>query len=149
MPAQVRSLEALHAAFPSRGWLRDPTPITPLPALAASLGLEHLAIKRDDLCEPLFGGAKVRKLDYLLAAPPFSEAGAWIATGGIGSGNVVALTAAAGELGREVHAHLFWTPVTAGILDNLAFTASGAASITFYGSRVAITLRSPALLLAA
>lgn len=147
MPAPERSLETLDAAFPRRGWLSEPTPITPLPHIAAALGLDHLAVKRDDLCGPLHGGTKVRKLDLLLAAPPFSDADGWIAVGGIGSGNVVAATAAAVELGREAHAHLFWTPVSAGVLDNLAFTASNTASITFYRSRVALALRSPALVL--
>jgi len=146
--ARVWSLDDLDV-IPRRGWLDQPTPVTPLPRVAAALGLEHLAVKRDDLCGPLFGGTKPRKLDYLLASPPFAEAEAWAATGGIGSGNVVAVTAAAQELGRKAHAHLFWTPISAGILDNLAFTASGAETLTFYGSRVALALKSPGLVLSA
>ncbi|AKT37463.1 pyridoxal-phosphate dependent enzyme [Chondromyces crocatus] len=143
----VRSLEAFDDAIPRRGWVGAPSPVTALPRLAADLGLAHLAIKRDDLCDALFGGTKVRKLDYVLAAPPFAEAKAWVGSGGIGSGNMVALVAAGSALGREVHAHLFWTPVSAGILDNLAFTASGAASLTFHPSRAAIGLRQTSLML--
>ncbi|EYF03365.1 1-aminocyclopropane-1-carboxylate deaminase/D-cysteine desulfhydrase [Chondromyces apiculatus] len=147
MTSPVRSLEAFDDTFPRKGFLDAPTPITALPRLAADLGLRHLAIKRDDLCGSLFGGTKPRKLDYLLAAPPFSEAEAWVGSGGIGSGNMVALTAAGKALGRAVHAHLFWTPVSAGILDNLAFTASGTASISFYASRAEIGLKQPRLML--
>ena len=133
--------------IPRRGWLREPAPVTPLPRLAADLGLDFIGVKRDDLCPALHGGSKPRKLDYLLAAPRFADAGSWAASGGIGSGNVVAVTAAGLEMGRPVHAHLFWTEVSAGILDNLAFTASGAASVTFYGSAEELALRRPSLLL--
>lgn len=146
--ARIWTLQDLDV-IPRRGWLRDPPPITPLPRLAAELGLDFLGVKRDDLCPALHGGAKPRKLDYLLAAPPFADAEAWAASGGIGSGNVVAVLSAGKELGRAVHAHLFWTEVSAGTLDNLAFTASGAASITFYGSPAELALRRPWLLLGA
>lgn len=134
-------------AIPRRGWVSEPTPVTPLPRLAAALGVASLGVKRDDLLAPLHGGSKPRKLDHVLAAPPFADARAWIAVGGIGSGNVVAATAAAKELDRELHAHLFWTDVSAGVLENLAFTASNAASITFYRSTAELALRRPALIL--
>ncbi|WP_437670815.1 pyridoxal-phosphate dependent enzyme [Sorangium sp. So ce131] len=133
--------------IPRLGWIRDPSPVTALPRLASALGLEYLGVKRDDLCEPLHGGMKVRKLDYLLASPPFATAAAWSAAGGIGSGNIAALVAAAERLGRRVHAHLFWTDVSEGVLDNLAFTASGPASIRFYPSRLALALARPWLFL--
>jgi len=134
-------------AIPRRGWLDEPSPVTPLPRLAKALGLESLSVKRDDLIGPLHGGSKPRKLDYVLAAPPFAEAKAWAAVGGIGSGNVAAATAAAQEMGRELHAHLFWTDVSAGVLEKLAFTASGATSITFYRSTVEMALRRPSLVI--
>ncbi|CAN95901.1 unnamed protein product [Sorangium cellulosum So ce56] len=133
--------------IPRLGWVDAPSPVTALPRLASALGVEFLGVKRDDLCEPLHGGMKMRKLDYVLAAPPLSTAAAWSAAGGIGSGNVAALVAAAQRLGRRVHAHLFWTDVSRGVLDNLAFTASGPASIRFYPSRAELALARPSLFL--
>ncbi|WP_437323754.1 1-aminocyclopropane-1-carboxylate deaminase/D-cysteine desulfhydrase [Sorangium sp. So ce381] len=133
--------------IPRLGWVGAPSPVTALPRLASALGIEFLGVKRDDLCEPLHGGMKMRKLDYVLAAPPFSTSAAWSAAGGIGSGNVAALVAAAQRLGRRVHAHLFWTDLSRGVIDNLAFTASGPASIRFYPSRAALALARPSLFL--
>jgi D-cysteine desulfhydrase len=133
-------------AIPRLGLVKEPSPVTPLPELGATLGLPFLGIKRDDLSDPLHGGTKPRKLDYLLASEPFASAPVWAGAGAIGSGNLVAITAAAEELGRSVKAHLFWTPLSAGIEENLAFIASGPATITFYRSRVALALRRPSAL---
>ena len=130
-------------AIPRLGWVDEATPVTPLPDLAAELGLSFLGVKRDDLVEALHGGSKPRKLDYLLAAPPFVDAPVWAALGGIGSGQLVALTAAAEKLQRTLDAYVFWTTVSAGVADNLAFTASGPTRIFFHGSRISLGLRRP------
>jgi D-cysteine desulfhydrase len=146
--ARAPSLKDLDA-LPQIGWVRSlaPAPVTSLGALADRLGLGFVGVKRDDLLGPLHGGTKVRKLDYALAAPPFVGAEAWVTIGGIGSGNAVALTAAAAELGKRVEAHLFWTPLSPGVTDNLAFVASGPTTITFYGSRTRMAIARPGLLL--
>jgi D-cysteine desulfhydrase len=136
-------------AIPRLDWVRAPTPVTALPGVAASLGLAYLGVKRDDLCEPFHGGNKPRKLEYVLAAAPYADAPVWAAAGGIGSGAVVALTGAARALGRRVEAHLFWTPLSDGVVENLAFTASGPTRIHYYGSRVAMGLRRPSVLIGA
>jgi D-cysteine desulfhydrase len=136
-------------AIPRLGWVREPTPVTPLPKVAESLGLSFFGIKRDDLLEPLHGGSKPRKLDYVLAAAPFTDAPVWASSGGIGSGSLVALTGAAQKLDRKLRAHMFWTPISDGVTDNLAFTASGPSSILFYGSRTSMALRRPAIVLGA
>ncbi len=141
MPLSPSALDAV----PRLGWVQEATPVTPLPALAAGLGLDFFGVKRDDLLEALHGGSKPRKLEYLLAAPPFAEAPVWAGVGGIGLGALVALTAAAALLGRTLEANVFWTTVSAGVADNLAFTASGPTRVRFYPSRISIALRRPAL----
>lgn len=133
--------------IPRLGWVGAPSPVAALPRLASALGLDFLGVKRDDLCEPVHGGMKMRKLDYVLAAPPLSTAAAWSAAGGIGSGNVAALVVAAERLGRRLHAHLFWTDLSASVIDNLAFIASGPTSIRFYPSRLELALARPSLFL--
>lgn len=60
---------------------------------------------------------------------------------------MAAIVAAAARLDRRVHAHLFWTDVSRGVLDNLAFTASGPSRIYFYRSRIELALRRPSLFL--
>lgn len=131
---------------PRLGWVDAPTPVVAVPALAERLGLEYLGAKRDDRLSALFGGTKPRKLDYVLAEARFSDAPRWASTGAIGSGSLVALTAAAAALGRQLDAHVFWTGLSAGVLDNLAFTASGPTRLRYYGSRVTLALRSPRVL---
>jgi D-cysteine desulfhydrase len=134
--------EALDA-LPRLGWIERATPVQPLPELAQQLGLEWLGVKRDDLCGVFPGGSKVRKLDFLLASEPFAQARAWASVGAIGSGHLVALAAAAQRLGRQLDAYLFWVPPSAGVLENLAFTASGAARLVYRPSRMALFLRYP------
>lgn len=132
---------------PRLGWITSPSPITSLPELATELGLAYIGIKRDDLSGVLLGGTKARKLDYLLAAEPFSSAPRWIGVGGIGSGNSAALTAAAQRLERRLEAYTFWTMVSPGVFENLAYVASGPATLHFYRSRTSLALHSPSIFL--
>lgn len=132
--------------IPRLGWVVASSPLEDAPGVAASCGLASLRVKRDDLLPPLLGGGKPRKLDFLLAREPFASAPRWAAAGAIGSGALVALCAAARELGRALDAHLFWTAPSDGVLDNLAFTATHAASLTFHASRAELALARPSLL---
>ncbi len=134
------------AAAPRLGWVTDASPLEEAPRLAAAWGLEALWIKRDDQLQALYGGGKPRKLDYLLAREPLASAPRWAAAGAIGSGAMVALAAAAEQLGRSLDAHLFWTPPSDGVLDNLAFTASRADRLWFHDSRAALAVSRPAVL---
>ncbi len=145
-PPRAPRTDALDA-IPRLGWVSEPSPVTPLPRLAKSLGLTSLAVKRDDLLSSLHGGSKPRKLDYLLASSPFDVAPAWHAIGAVGSGNLVAVALAAARRERRLLAHVFWAPVSPSALDNIAFVASGPTEITFYGSRATLGLRSPGLFL--
>ncbi len=134
--------------IPRLGWLREPSPVTALPRTAQALGLSFLGVKRDDQIEALHGGSKPRKLDYVLAVPPYVDAPGWAHAAGMGSGAMVALTGAARLLGRRLDANVFWTPTSAEILENLAFIASGPTELHFYSSRLAVALRRPGLFVA-
>jgi len=115
------------------------------PEVAERLDLAWFGVKRDDLLPALHGGSKVRKLDFLLAAPPWSTAPGWAAAGAMGSGQLAALAAAAELLGKTLHAHVAWQTPTGHAIENLAFLATRA-HITDHGSRVRMALRHPALL---
>jgi L-cysteate sulfo-lyase len=71
-----------------------PTPMESAPRLAASLGLDHLWIKRDDLVGLGGGGNKVRKLQYT-CAEAFEAGAATLITTGAPQSNHARLTAAA------------------------------------------------------
>ncbi|MBI5497356.1 MAG: pyridoxal-phosphate dependent enzyme [Deltaproteobacteria bacterium] len=124
--------------------------------VAAASPLEAVAVrgvtvlvKRDDALTAGFGGTKMRKLDHLLAAPPWAGAASYASVGAVGSGHLVALIEAARMLGRRVDAHLFAEPVSEGVLDNLRYTVSGAAGLAYYGSRLELGVRHPALIFGA
>jgi D-cysteine desulfhydrase len=119
--------------------------VTPLPRLALELGTQALGIKRDDLSPALSGGTKPRKLDYLLADPLYRDAKGWHALGALGSGQLVALTAAAKLLNRTLHAQLFWTDPCDELLNNLAFVASGPTKLRYQRTRPGVFLRRPGL----
>ena len=135
----------LPASLPRLGLITSPSPITALPDLAEELDLASFHVKRDDLLPALFGGSKVRKLDYLLASEPYASAPGFVGIGAIGSGLLVALTAAAERIKKPLHAHCFHEDIDAQVLDNLAFVTSRAERVDFYGSRAALALRRPQL----
>ncbi|MFJ8504333.1 D-cysteine desulfhydrase family protein [Streptomyces avermitilis] len=81
-----------------------PTPLEPMPRLAAALGLgeDDLWIKRDDLIGLGGGGNKVRKLEWTVGAALAAGADTLVTTGAAQS-NHARLTAAAGaRLGLDV-----------------------------------------------
>jgi D-cysteine desulfhydrase len=137
--------------LPRLGWVDAPSPVEPHPALGASVGVPDLWVKRDDALGAavgLPGGTKIRKLDVMLATPPWRDAPAWASVGAIGSGQLVALSAAARLLGRRLRAHLFWEPPLPELLENLAFVASGPGELRYVHTRVGLALRHPRVLTA-
>lgn len=129
------------------GLIKAPAPLTALPALADTLGLRSLTLKRDDLLAALGGGTKVRKLDVSLAEPDLRTAPRWISAGAIGSGHLVALLAAGRALDRPVDAHVFWEPVSTGVTESLAFIASYATRIIAHRGRIGMALAAPGLMI--
>jgi len=132
-------------ALPRVGFVKEPSPISFLPELAAELGLAQLSVKRDDLISGLLGGTKVRKLDYLLATEPFASAAGLHGIGAIGSGLLAALAMACAQLDKKLIAHCFYEPPDGYVLDNLALVASRAEKVCFYGSRLRMGLEKPSL----
>ncbi len=89
-----------------------PTPVQHLEGLGAELGLGGLWIKRDDKTSSLYGGNKVRKLEFLLGdALAQKRSGVWT-VGAIGSHHVLATSLYARQSGLEPHALHFPQPLT-------------------------------------
>lgn len=145
-PTRAPALEILDP-IPRLGWVNTPTPVDTLPELARERRLRWLGVKRDDGVgtnqDQRFGSTKIRKLDTLLASPSMAGAAGWISVGAIGSGHLVALVAAADRLGFPVQVRCFWEPLSVGVMDNLAFTASGSHSVRFYPSRLSMVRQCP------
>ena len=94
-----------------------PTPIKRLTDLGSAMRTPNLYIKLDgnsgrlqENGKRLFGGNKVRKLEFLLADALYNGAKTILTFGGAGSNHVVATTMYARQLDLEVIAMLRWQP---------------------------------------
>jgi D-cysteine desulfhydrase len=83
-----------------------PTPVERLPLH------EHAWIKRDDLSSPIYGGNKVRKLEFILAEARTRGATRLITAGAAGSHHALATAVFGRELGFEVTLVLFPQPIS-------------------------------------
>jgi len=101
---------------------QTPTPVERAPWLDA--GATEVWVKRDDRTSPIYGGGKVRKLEWVLANPPFAGNRPIVSLGGIGSHHLLALALFLAEQGRQLHALTFQTTPTPHILQNLAVLVS-------------------------
>jgi len=115
-----------------------PTPVESLDSLGEELGVPELFAKRDDLSGDLYGGNKVRKLEYLLGeARDEGYERVWT-VGGIGSHHVLATCIYARQQGFEPAALHFPQPVTEHVLDNLRALGTTRPDLTLVGNRVQI-----------
>ncbi|HET8522661.1 MAG TPA: D-cysteine desulfhydrase family protein [Thermomicrobiales bacterium] len=72
-----------------------PTPLEAQPRLSAALGGPEILVKRDDLTGLVFGGNKVRELEYFIGDALAKGADVFIAGGGVGQSNHARQCAAA------------------------------------------------------
>ncbi|MCY1006765.1 hypothetical protein OV079_14625 [Nannocystis pusilla] len=107
-----------------------PTPVERAPWLDAPGAAVY--VKRDDQTSRLYGGGKVRKLEWLLANPPYDDRRPIVSVGGIGSHHLVALALHLQAQGRELHAWVFDQVPTAHTLDDLALLLSTGAKLGRY-----------------
>ncbi len=92
-----------------------PTPVQPL----QRLGMGNLWIKRDDMSSAIYGGNKIRKLEFILAAAKQRNADHIITFGGIGTNHGLATAIFCERLNIRCTLLLFWQPVNAGVEQNL------------------------------
>ncbi len=119
---------ALHAAFPGLAEALPhieltelPTPLEDAPRFAERLRIGALAIKRDDLTSPVYGGNKVRKLEYLLADALARGCDSVVTFGAVGSNHALATAVFARRLGLSCHAVLVPQPRTPWVAATLRY----------------------------
>lgn len=78
-----------------------PTPVEKLDRLGADIGVDHLYIKRDDLSGKVYGGNKVRKLEFLLGHALRTEVKTVLTFGFAGSNHAVATAIYAHHVGLK------------------------------------------------
>ncbi len=107
-PILFREYPDLEKKIPSISLGAFPTPIQQL----QRLGDGNLWIKRDDLSSPIYGGNKIRKLEFILGNTKRRNARQVITFGGIGTNHGLATTIFCNQLNIPCKLLLFWQPVT-------------------------------------
>jgi len=92
-----------------------PTPVHRL----KRIGHANLWIKRDDLSSPLYGGNKVRKLEFILAKAKQKNKTHIVTCGGIGTHHGLATALFGSRMGFKTSILLFDQPVTKSVRQNL------------------------------
>ena len=92
-----------------------PTPVHPL----RQLSCENLWIKRDDQSSPVYGGNKVRKLEFILADARKRNTRHMVTFGGIGTNHGLATAIFCDRLGINCTLLLFRQPVSGHVKQNL------------------------------
>lgn len=83
-----------------------PTPVEKVESLGSSLGLDRFYIKRDDLSGAIYGGNKVRMLEFLLGGALRADAREVVTLGYAGSNHALALAIYADSLGLKCSSYL-------------------------------------------
>ena len=96
---------------------------TPVDELTGVPGRARVFCKRDDLAGTVYGGNKVRKLEFVLAA---AEGRALLTIGAVGSHHVLATAVYGRNIGLETHAVLIPQPATEHARRNARITCANA-----------------------
>ncbi len=125
-------------ALPRTAFAQLPTRVEPLKSLGAELNLQDLWVKRDDQSGTLYGGNKVRKLEFLLGEALAEGHDEVWTVGAIGSHHVLATCIYARQQGLEPGALHFPQPVTEHVLDNLRALSTTQPDLTLVSNRAQI-----------
>lgn len=128
--ALFRRFPHLAERVPWVGLATLPTPVETL-VLEASNGQQNFWIKRDDLTAETYGGNKVRKLEFLLAAARARGARRLITVGAAGSHHALATTIYGRALGFDVTLILFPQPLTPHVRDILLLDQAYGAELRY------------------
>jgi 1-aminocyclopropane-1-carboxylate deaminase/D-cysteine desulfhydrase-like pyridoxal-dependent ACC family enzyme len=120
---EPRLQRLLESPLPWRPLGELPTPVRRLDALAEDAGLSELWLKDDGASSRLYGGNKVRKLEFLLARCLDHGRDRVMTFGALGSHHSIATAAFGRQLGLEVDLYLYPQPLSHHVLDNLLLDA--------------------------
>lgn len=128
---------ALAGALPHRSVAELPTPVDLHPGADLGLNCAGLAVKRDDASSPLYGGNKVRKLEFLLADALERGCRAVATFGVAGSNHALATAIHARRLGLEAYSLLTHQSNAAYVARNLLAGHTAGAHLVAFDSEEA------------
>ena len=98
-------------------------------------GYENLWIKRDDLSSPVYGGNKIRKLEFILAEGRKRHTRHLVTFGGLGTNHGLATAIFCDRLGIACTLLLFQQPITENLKQNLLLLEKHHARIIYKKTR--------------
>jgi hypothetical protein len=101
-----RKFPALQAKLPHVSLGLFPTPVEKADRLGAAIGLDRVYMKRDDLSGTVYGGNKIRMLEFLLGGALRANAKEVVTLGYAGSNHALALAIYADKLGLKCSSYL-------------------------------------------
>lgn len=134
-----RAFPAMGARLPRASLGTLPTPAEKMESVGARLGLPALYIKRDDLTGEVYGGNKVRKLEFLLADALRRKAEEVITFGYAGSNHALATGIYARRLGLKCTAMLMSQPNAQYVRRNLLMASGAGIELRHYSSRASLS----------
>jgi 1-aminocyclopropane-1-carboxylate deaminase/D-cysteine desulfhydrase-like pyridoxal-dependent ACC family enzyme len=112
--------------------IREVTPVYRLDEFERAIGAHRLLIKREDLTDSLYGGNKVRNLEFLLGDAKANRAQKIISLAPLGSNFIAALSAQASKLNLPVEVHHFIPTITDQMQKHAAFSKNVGANLRVY-----------------
>ena len=116
-----------------------PTPVQKLDQLGRHLGLDSLFIKRDDLSGKVYGGNKIRKLEFILGDALRTRAKEVLTFGSAGSNHAMATAIYARQLGLKSISMLVPQPNAHYVCRNLLMSYHCGAELHLYSNIRCIT----------
>jgi 1-aminocyclopropane-1-carboxylate deaminase/D-cysteine desulfhydrase-like pyridoxal-dependent ACC family enzyme len=120
-----------------------PTPVQKLERLGAELGISQLYIKRDDLSGKIYGGNKLRKLEFILGSALHSNAKEVITFGGAGSNHALATAIYARQVGLKSISMLMPQPDARYVRQNLLMSHYCGAELHLCGTGFESVMNMP------
>jgi len=131
---------ALRARLPRLELATLPTPVRRMSRLEERFDGRRLYIKRDDLCSPVFGGNKTRKLELILGALAATGQSRVITFGFAGSNHAAATALFCREIGVRCIAMLMPQPPSDEVRRNLLAAFAAGAQLRLYPSLPRVVL---------
>jgi D-cysteine desulfhydrase len=119
-----------------------PTPVQKMEKLGREIGHDNLWIKRDDLSSDVYGGNKVRKLEFAIADALRKKKKYMVTVGGIGTNHGLATTIHCGRAGIKTVLVLVPQPLTDKVQENLLLDQHFGAEINVGTSMLNTYLRA-------